>query len=170
MSAIQDFIEAVVLTIRQLLPANVDCRVLHCQLDVEEIAREFHKAPGAWIMAPRITCDEVQGGEPLATVSMAVYLLTEGVRPTDRSVAGLELVELLLRRITRERWGSEAVRRAQGVTAQVVGMDELERKAVTLWEISWTQALELPDAAEGLVTDFDGTQLTLVPEVEEANG
>jgi hypothetical protein len=169
-SAIQDFIGAVLGTIRQILPSGVECRMLHCQLDLDEISREFHKAPSALVAVPRVTCDEVQGGEPLATVSMAVYLLTEGLRPTDRSVAGLELVELLLRRITRERWGADGVRRAQGVTAQVVSMTELERKAVTLWEISWTQSLELPDTTEGLVTDYEGTVLTLTPDQGEANG
>jgi hypothetical protein len=169
-SAIGDLVGKVVVSIRHILPDGVDCRPLHCQLDLAEITREFHRAPGALVAVPQISCDEVQGGEPIATVSMAVFLLVEGVRHADRGSMGLELVERLLRRITRERWDADGVRRAQGVTARVVYMDELERKAVTIWEVSWTQALELPDATEGLLTDYAGATLTVLPNTEPTDG
>lgn len=161
-SAIAEFVGKVVVGIRELLPGGVDCRPLHCELNLEEITREFRKAPSALVAVPQVECDDVQGGEPLATVSMAVFLMTEGVRPAIRGDSGLELVELLLRRITRERWGAEA-RRAKGVAARVLYADELERRAVTIWEVSWTQQLELPDPLDGRVTDYAGATLCVAP-------
>lgn len=148
MSSIRQVVEGVVSGLSRALPEGVECHQIAQPIDADELMRGVFRAPSVHVCLMSAALTGTMGGDPVATLSFSAFLICESVRPDRRTGAALPLVDLLLRRVDRERWGCEAeLRRAQNVSARLAYSGELDGRAVTVWEVSWAQGLVMRGAS-----------------------
>lgn len=147
MSSIQAAVAAIVQGIADILPSGIDCRQLANPLDADELARGTFRAPAVHVCLLGASLSGTVGGSPVASLSLCAYVISDAASPDKRLVTALPVVDLLLRLISGERWGSDDYRRAKEIAARLTYSTELDRRAVTVWEISWSQELTLREAS-----------------------
>lgn len=148
MSSIRQTVEAVVSGLSRALPEGVECHQIAQPIDADELMRGVYRAPSVHVCLMSAVLTGTVGGDPVAMLSFGAFLICDSVRPDRRTGAALPLIDLMLRRIDRERWGCEAeIRRAQNVSARLVYAGELDGRAVTVWEVSWAQGLVMRGAS-----------------------
>lgn len=178
MSSIQSAVAAVVQGISAALPSGVDCRQIANPIDADVLSRGTFRAPAVHVCLLGASLAGTLGGSPVATLSLCAYVIGDSVSPDKRLVTALPVVDLLLRRIDRERWACDDFQRAEGVAARLTYSTELDRRAVTVWEVTWDQRLTLREvdlldpeelhAFRGANVTFTAPADTPAPPAEEA--
>lgn len=149
--AILRALDAIMRGVSEAIPTLERCGAYHGPLDGEEIAREFIATPSALVLAPEIAVPERVGGVPVLQVSWSVYLAVDSVQAARRSTEALAMVDRLLRVIAASDWEGTAAGPAKSIVARAIYSGQLDGRAVTIWHLSWAQAVEALDE----VSDID---------------
>lgn len=169
MSTIQSAVTAIVQGIADILPSGIDCRQISIPIDADELARSIYRVPSVHLCLLGASLSGTVGGSPVASLSLCAYVLCESIRPDKRTVAMLSLIDLLLRRIDGARWSCDGFQRPSNVAARLAHSAELDRRAVTIWEVSWSQALTLDnDISLDDLIDFTGVDTVVLPRCADA--
>jgi len=118
------------------------------RMDVEEIKRWATGSPAiiiACLGVPRLTADDSMVSAEAAWAACVVGI--NGPSETLRDAVTLALVAPMLRLIGAwgQRWNNTANKAPVGIRAENAYSPTLDRMGVSLWAITWTQAVDLPD-------------------------
>lgn len=146
MSAILDYVDAVLMGIARLMPEGTPVEPVFEPLGIEELKKRVRRLPAVLVFAQAATGDVVEGGSlVVSTVAMSAYVAVPSRLPGVRAGASWELVERLLRRVKLSDWGFAEARTPQQVNARVIASEALDQQSLTLWEVSWQQPISLAD-------------------------
>lgn len=111
----------------------------------EEIARFSVRAPCAVVCSLGVSSVWVEGDEPVAGFDWGVFLMTKDKPGLRRDESILLLVGKVLKTVNpNQRWGLDGVHMMTGLKGQnLYNGKATDDKGLSLWALSWTQALDI---------------------------
>lgn len=140
MSLLVRALDAIASGIAAVVPTLRDCSVYHGALDAAEMCREFRRGPAVLVVLAGMDVAERYSGVPTLNARLAAYIWVEGGAPASRSREAIAITERIATEVATSDWGGVAMRQATDIAAVSLYSGEHDRRAVTLWEVSWRQA------------------------------
>lgn len=142
-----DLRTAVLADLKAKLPGLRSAAVHGGRFDLEELKRYSAQAPAlrvAVLGAPSLADTGDERTDVDAT--LVAYVLTTDAPQLPRDVAALNLCEVLLAYIPHKRWGLQDIGAPERVSASNLYDGGLDRQAVALWAVSWSQRVRLGES------------------------
>jgi hypothetical protein len=136
------------------------------RMDLEEIKRWATGAPALIVACLGVPSVSVEGGMTVAEASWAVCILTRNVPGEFKDVASMALVGAVLAGLPTQRWAGTASKMPKNIRADNAYSSTLDKLGVSLWLISWQQAVDLPETTYAELADL----LRLYTTYERADG
>jgi phage gp37-like protein len=151
--SLNDFRNAIVTTIKDLMPELRSVETHGGVFGAGELKRFATKAPGIRVALLSVDDPKPQSGGAVQWRAKCVaYVMTKNRGGLKRDVAALNIVTALVAHINDHRFGLTFVTPAKPVTARTLYSGELDKSGITLWAVQWFQTIELVSLA-----DEDGT-------------
>lgn len=125
------------------------------QFGLAELRRYAIHAPCAVLSLRSIPAVEYEGGQVVASIEWAVYLIARDAVNAKKDAIALSLVEAALGVITPEqRWGGEASHPPESIKAPNLYSGDLDKVGIAFWAITWTQKQDIQRVDVSELADF----------------
>ena len=142
MSALVSALDAIARGIAAAVPTLRDCSVYHGALDAAEMCREFRRGPAVLVVLAGAEVSGRLAGMPTLNARLAAYVWVEGGSPAPRSREAIAITERIISEVVSSDWEGLAAGSASDISAVSLYSGEHDRRAVTLWEVSWRQSFQ----------------------------
>jgi hypothetical protein len=121
----------------------------------EELKRWAVQAPCAIVCATSVSDYTYEGGQCVAKVDWAIFILTKDAPPVKRDALALTLVEAVLGVVTPlQRWNDTSAHMPEGIKAPNLYSGKLDTTGIALWAVTWSQGYDINSFDASALDDF----------------
>lgn len=142
-------LDAVCVRVRDWLPDLKECSVHDGRFTADEVRRWAIRTPAVRLACLGLASVGDSGDERSEPVlQLAAMVVTRDGAGMPRGKSARNLVDCLVSRVPRERWGLTGVGPAGNLRADNLYSGKIDKFGVALWAVLWRQTLRLPEAGD----------------------